>query len=204
MFEKTFDELKPDKAFRNFLIGLILFLSLFFVIMGGFYEWVLGLFVLALMCLLIVGEVSGRSRDMLFWKREDEVDSELNMNLKEVSKVAERAYTGKKVSKARLEERIIKEFLSKIKTERELSNDEVEEMLDEPKELRERIDDDQITEFILGSKSFTDIVHEKSIHEQPDTRWSNFKKKFKFKKETYDEEYKRKINNILKRMEEWN
>lgn len=204
MFEDKMEEITPDKAYRKLLIGLIALLSFSFIFMGGYVEWVIGLFVLLLMCMLIASEISDRSRDMAFWKRDDELDQELNMNLKEVSKVAERAYSGKKVSKARLEERIIKEFLSKVKTEKDLSDDDIEEMLDHPEKLKERIDDEEITDFILGSKSFTDIVHEKSIHEQDISRWTNLRDKLKFKKETKDENYKERIDEIIERMEEWN
>ncbi|MFP4050565.1 MAG: hypothetical protein ACLFVB_02360 [Thermoplasmata archaeon] len=205
MFEKKVSDLTPDEAYRKLLLILIVFLSLFFIFLGGYTEWVLGLIVLLLMCMLIGSEVSSRSKDMSFWERDNELDSELNMNLKEISNVADRAYSGKKVSKARLEERIIKEFLGKVKTIKGLSDDEVKKMLNDPEELKEKIDDDKITSFILNSKSFTDIVHEKSIHEQSVNRWSTLKKKLKIKKkETKDEGYKDRINEILERMEEWN
>ncbi|MFW6195866.1 MAG: hypothetical protein ACOC5D_00895 [Thermoplasmatota archaeon] len=205
MFEKKMSDLTPDEAYRKLLLILIAFLSLFFIFLGGYTEWILGLIVLLLMCMLIASEVSSRSRDMSFWERDNELDSELNMNLKEISSVADRAYSGKKVSKARLEERIIKEFLGKVKTIKGLSDDEVKKMLNDPEELKEKIDDDRITSFILNSKSFTDIVHEKSIHEQSVNRWSTLKKKLKIKKkETKDEGYKDRINEILERMEEWN
>ncbi len=204
MFEDTMEELTPDKTYRKLMLGLIAFLSFFFIFMGGYIEWVLGLIVLALMCLLIVSEISDRSRDMSFWKRDNELDIELNMNLKEISKVADRAYNGKKVSKAKLEEHIIKEFLEKIKIERSLSNDEIENLLDDPDKMKKIVDDEKITSFILGSKSYTDIVHEKSIHERPDTRWSRIIKKFKNNKEERNEDYKERINEVLERMEEWN
>jgi len=204
MFEDTMEELTPDKTYRKLMLGLIVFLSFFFIFMGGYIEWVLGLIVLALMCMLILSEISGRSRDMSFWKRDNELDIELNMNLKEISKVADRAYYGKKVSKAKLEERIIKEFLGKVKLERSLSNDEIKTLLNDPDKIKKIVDDEQITSFILGSKSYTDIVHEKSIHERPETRWSSIKKKFKINKETKDEDYKERINEVLERMEEWN
>lgn len=205
MFEKKMSDLTPDKTYRKLLLILIAFLSLFFIFLGGYSEWVLGLIVLLLMCMLIASEVSSRSRDMSFWERDNELDSELNMNLKEISNVADRAYSGKKVSKARLEERIIKEFLGKVKTKKGLSDDDVKKMLNDPEELKEKINDDRITDFILNSKSFTDIVHEKSIHEQSVNRWSTLKNKLKIKKkETKDEGYKDRINEILRRMEEWN
>ena len=175
-----------------------------FIFIGSYMEWVLGLFVLLLICILIASEIGDMSSEMSFWERKDDVDYELNMNLKEISKVADRAFSGKKVSKARLEERIIKEFLGKVKTNRELSDDDIKDMLNNPEVLKERIDDDKITDFILGSKSFTDIVHEKSIHEQDISRWSELKDKLKFKKKVKDENYKERIDEVLKRMEEWN
>ena len=204
MSNGTMGEIELDVAFRKFLLVFIGVLSIFFLFLDGYFEWMLGLFVLGLMSLLILSELKGRSSEMSFWKRNDELDFELNMNLKEISEMAERAYHGKKVSKAFLEERIIKEFLNKVKTERDLDKEEVEEILDDEEKLKEIIDDDKITEFILGTKSYTDLVHEKSIHENPDTRWSRLKKKFKFEKETIDEDYIKRIDNILKRMEEWN
>ena len=204
MFGKKVDDVTPDKAYRKLMIGLIALLSFFFIFMGGYIEWVLGLFVLLLMCILIASEIGDMSSEMSFWERDDDIDYELNMNLKEISKVADRAFSGKEVSKARLEDRIIKEFLGKVKTNRELSDDDIKDMLNNPKLLKEKIDDDKITDFILGSKSFTDIVHEKSIHEQDISRWSNLKDKLKFKKEVKDENYKERIDEILKRMEEWN
>lgn len=204
MFEEKMNDLTPDKTYRKLLLGLIAFLSIFFIFMGGYIEWVLGLLVLLLMCMLIASEIGDMSSEMSFWERDDDIDYELNMNLKEISKVADRAFNGKKVSKARLEERIIKEFLGKVKTNRELSDDDIKDMLNDPEKMGKKIDDEKITDFILGSKSFTDIVHEKSIHEQDISRWSNLKDKLKFKKEVKDENYKERIDEILKRMEEWN
>jgi len=187
-----------ERLFHMVMISIIVVLAVMMTFIGGSLKWLLGLSIIFLMGVIILVEIYDSSNTISFWKRDNKLDSIVNLNLDRLSEIAERAYRSRTVSKALLEERIKEEFVKKLKNYKNLTDEETEKLLNNPKELREVVDDDVITNFIIGSKSYSKVVHE-----EPKSK-KTFLQKIGFKNISVDKDYKERINEVLERMEEWN
>ncbi|MFW6195871.1 MAG: hypothetical protein ACOC5D_00920 [Thermoplasmatota archaeon] len=192
------DEEEDERSFRILLLSIITFLTIMMFFISGSLKWVIGLSIILFLGVILIFEIYNRSAEISFWKRDNELDSIVNLNLERMSEIAGRAYHDKTISKSLFEERVKEEFIKKLKNYKNISDAEMERLMENPKELREIIDDDMITKFILESKSYNQAVHEQA------TTKKSFTQKFGLAKITVDKDYKDKINEILERMEEWN
>jgi len=198
MSAKVYDEKDDDRSFRLLLFSILLFLIAVMLFIDDTLKWVVGLFIILMMGGIIVFQIYEKSRDVSFWERDNELDSIVNLNLERVSDIAGRAYRDRTISKALLEQRIKEEFFKKIKNYKNLSDSKMEQIKNDPNRLRKIIDDDVITKFILESKGYSETVHDESGNKKP------ISKIFGFKKISINKDYKQRIDEVLKRMEEWN
>lgn len=189
---------KNEKQFRLLLISIIIFLTIMMFFIEGSLKWLLGLFIILFIGGIVVFEIYERTRDISFWERNNELDRIVNLNLERLSKIAGRAYRDRTVSKALFEERIKEEFIKKLKNHKNLSDAEMKRLLKDPNRLRKIIGDDLITEFIVGDKSYTQAVQNRSKPKK------SFLDKLGFRNISINKDYKERIDEVLKRMEEWN
>ena len=189
---------KNEKQFRLLLISIIIFLTIMMFFIEGSLKWLLGLSIILFIGGIVVFEIYEGTRDITFWDRNNELDRIVNMNLERLSEIAGRAYRDRTVSKALFEERIKEEFIKKLKNHKNLSDAEMKRLLKDTNRLRKIIGDDLITEFIVGDKSYTQAVQDQSKPKK------SFLNKLGFRNISINKDYKERIDEVLKRMEEWN
>ena len=198
MTNTTIEEESEERLLKLIIVSIIALLAIFMAFVGGSLRWLVGLVIIVFMGIIVIFQIYERSIGISNWGRDNELDSIVNLNLERLSEIAGRAYRKRTISKALLEDRIKEEFIKKIKNHKNLSDAEMEKLLKDPDELREIIDDDLIADFILRSKSYNKVIHDES------TSKKSFFDKLGFRKITVDKDYKERIDEILKRMEEWN
>ncbi len=198
MSNTTIEKEETESMFRILLLSIIALLAVFMAFVGGSLKWIVGLSIIIFIGAIIIFEIYNRTVGISDWERDNELDSIVNLNLEKLSEIAGRAYRDRTISKALLEERIKEEFIKKVKNHKNISDAKMERLLQNPEKLREIIDDDVITEFIVGSKSYNKVIHEESKSKK------SFLEKLGFRKITIDKNYKERIDEVLDRMEEWN
>jgi len=176
------------------LIGILV---IFMLVLGNPLRWIVSLIILGLLGFNMVNHIRHRTENMDVWKRENELDDIVHLHISRISEVTKNAYYGKKLSRGILEEYLTDEFIEKMKDKRNLTDSEIDYLLDHPGDLKKVIRDDELTDFILKAKSLKKVL-------QKDYDGSDKKEKKFFEKEKLDKAYKNKINRLVKKMEEWN
>jgi len=176
------------------LIGILV---IFMLVLGNPLRWIVSLIILGLLGFNMVNHIRHRTENMDVWKRENELDDIVHLHISRISEVTKNAYYGKKLSRGILEEYLTDEFIEKMKDKRNLTDSEIDYLLDHPDDLKKVIRDDELTDFILKAKSLKKVL-------QKDYDGSDKKEKKFFEKEKLDKAYKNKINRLVKKMEEWN
>lgn len=176
------------------LIGILV---IFMLVLGNPLRWIVSLIILGLLGFNMVNHIRHRTENMDVWKRENELDDIVHLHISRISEVTKNAYYGKKLSRGILEEYLTDEFIEKMKDKRNLTDSEIDYLLDHPDDLKKVIRDDELTDFILKAKSLKKVL-------QKDYYGSDKKEKKFFEKEKLDKAYKNKINRLVKKMEEWN
>ncbi len=176
------------------LIGILV---IFMLVLGNPLRWIVSLIILGLLGFNMVNHIRHRTENMDVWKRENELDDIVHLHISRISEVTKNAYYGKKLSRGILEEYLTDEFIEKMKDKRNLTDSEIDYLLDHPGDLKKVIRDDELTDFILKAKSLKKVL-------QKDYYGSDKKEKKFFEKEKLDKAYKNKINRLVKKMEEWN
>ncbi|MFO7791739.1 MAG: hypothetical protein R6W73_02000 [Candidatus Saliniplasma sp.] len=183
---------KVIEKWEIFVISLLIILM---IALGNPLKWVVSLIILGWFGLNMINHIYNKTDDMELWKRENELDEIVHLHISRLSDITEKAYEGKELSRGLLEEYLIDEFIKKIKDKRNLTNSEVKYLLDHPTDLKKVIEDDELTNFVLKGKSL-----KKVLQNEPD---DDSKEKF-FERRKIDKAYKRKIERLVKKMEEWN
>ncbi len=159
------------------------------IIVGGMLRFTLAMFILFLIGFNLVYWSVEKTEKSDIWERVGELDEEVNLRLKESSSFFRRAYKGMELSQGYLEKRVVDLFKEKLKDNRNLSENDVIELLNEPDEFRELVDDEIISDFILFKENRDE---DGFIDDQ-----SNKKERLK------GEDYERWVSTLLKRIEGW-
>ncbi|MFO7792326.1 MAG: hypothetical protein R6W73_04995 [Candidatus Saliniplasma sp.] len=176
-------------------IIIIILLAIFMYFIGNPGQWIVGLIIIGLIGVNVVYYMYGKSKKMRVWERENKLDDIVHLRISRTSDVAKRAFKGNELSQAILEEKMISEFIDKMEDKRNLRDSEIDYLLDHPTELKKVIEDDELTNFVLKGKSLQKMLQ---------TVDEGDSKKTRFGKMTEDKNYKRKIERLVKKMEEWN
>lgn len=185
-------EKAPFMPLFGFILAVLITLLLLFigwVKYSGTLRWTVSIFALAIIATLLTKRLYSDSIPLKSWKRESELDVVVGSKLKDTSDTVQRALGGYDTSQALLEERITRAFMDKLKRERDISPDSIDELLKDPERLERVIQDRVITKFLITSRDYRDtgtpgLFSESSSREKIDN---------------YDEWIKK----VLKHMEEW-
>ncbi|MBS3781967.1 MAG: hypothetical protein KGY68_05100 [Candidatus Thermoplasmatota archaeon] len=129
------------------------------------------------------------------WTEDEELDEDINLRIQDVSELLRRASEGKEKSQEILHKRLKKIFFVKLKEKKDISRDDIRDLIRKPEELRKVVKDEVISDFILSTEkksSKTDIQRRKS------------KRGFLSSSKKNDpEKYKEKIKEIIQRINSW-
>ncbi|MGM0405725.1 MAG: hypothetical protein ACQEQM_06245 [Thermoplasmatota archaeon] len=176
-------------------IFIIIVLLVFMFLVGNPGQWIVGLIVLGIVGLNIFFNLYGKSEKLDKWERKNKLDNIIHLKISRTSDVAKSAFKGKKVSQAILEEKLIDEFIKKMMDKKNLNEAEIKILFDNPSKLKKVIGDEEISSFVLKGKSLKKLLQ--NLDEDAS-------KKVLFRAIKEDKEYKRKIERLIKKMEEWN
>ncbi|MFW6305018.1 MAG: hypothetical protein ACOC1V_04510 [Candidatus Saliniplasma sp.] len=183
------------EGFVKVQLILIIVLLAFMFLIGNPGQWIVGLIILGLVGANIVYHLYGRSDKLDTWQRKNELDEIVHLKISRTSEIAKSAFKGKELSQAILEEKLIEEFLKKIMDKKNLTESEVKYLLDHPYELKKVVGDDELSSFVLKGKSLKKVLQNMD---------DDVSKKVLFRKIKEDKAYKKKIDRLIKKMEEWN
>lgn len=176
---------KREWIIVNIVLALVFFSSTF--LFSGRLQWTLaGVFVVIIGINLIkwLYENSSSTEE---WTRKEKLDKKKTLQLKETSKLTRRAFEGMELSQELLEKQIIRNFLRKFKEKKGLSQDEMSNLLEKTDEFREMVDDELISDLVLSKKSSPDNG---GIDDQNLRNISS-------------EKYKKRMNELVRRVDEW-
>ncbi len=187
-----FDHEGESSIYFYIVTGAIALLFLIFIMERGgpwggdlltILAWVLGFVIILHIAYLLISWTSSVTERPDVWEETREFDTDENLQVKKISTLLDRAAEGKTVSQERLHEKIKDIFFIKLKERKDLNDEEVRDLVRDPDRFRDLVKDDTISDFIL------------SIEE-------NKKGKFKVQ-DMSEEQYKKKIRKIIRRINEW-
>ncbi len=171
-----------------FLLGAIASMILMFAIGGPLRSiFLLGFFVFS--GLVVLDKVLRDSSDPDEWIDMSGFEDITHLLMPSVKVYVRGALKGSEFSREKLESKLRGWFLSKVRSVREISSEELQNMMEEPDELKRFIGDEVITEFLLSDRTaFLYDVNGVSA------MISSLIK---------DKGYERWLKNLIRRMEEW-
>ena len=175
----------------NFVMLLMFMMILFLIgfIRSGILRWVVSIFAMGILATFFAKTIYLYSIPMKSWKRETDLNLLVGSNLEPLSKTFDRAAHGSETSQALLEERLKKLFIQRLKDSRELTSDDVNELLEDPKRLKRVVGDKVLVDFLIKGKDIRKVGGHHAIYGAPI--------------EADPKKYKMKINRIIKHIEEW-
>lgn len=177
--------------------GYFLF-GAFLLVMTLLTKGVEGLIAMSIMIIgsyLLIKKISSKSRSSSKWSRK-RLEHDENLPLKKTSHLLSEASDGSKVSRALLEERIRKEILRKVKRERNMNDDEMEELIHHPDELFQEMNEEVLSEFILYSRTRDDLTEKEA-----DRRKNLPESKSYLPRDPRS--YRSKLADVINRAKEW-
>ncbi len=139
-----------NRLYYIFMTLSVLVLTGFMLIMGGMPRLTLAILILLIIGVNLVNWLRERTETWEIWEQEEEFEEMLNLKLNETSDLFRRASQGMELSQKLLEKKIKKLFISKLKYEKNLSQEEVGKLLQNPDEFRQIVDDGMISDFMLS------------------------------------------------------
>ncbi len=125
------------------------------------------------------------------WTEKEVLDEDINLRIKDISELIKRASEGQNVSQDILHNKLKKIFFLKLKEVEDISDNELNELVRKPDEFRKVVQDEVIADFILSM-------------EKDSGETKNGKVKFlSSSKRDWEKDYKKKIKDIIQRIDEW-
>lgn len=194
-------------GFNLLKVVILLILTSFMLSVSGYLRLTMGVAVLGALSLFVLLSLLESTNPMERWRKPNKIDEIIGRSmLEDQSERMERAYQGRKLSQALLEEELKENFLSKVKRERDLDEEELENILEEPEELRTIIEDRMIFKFLMNHKTYKGVVRNK----KDGSDWklsrgpSALSRLFGDKLIQEDKKYRERMERLIDRMEEWN
>ncbi len=173
-----------------FLIILLPEGSAFHLVTHALNEQILAFAIIFIIGFNVVLWIGRKTESLEIWSGETNMTKDENFKLVDDSKTINRAGKGMEFSRGKLKKRIKDLILDKIKVEKDLTDEEVSDIIDDEERLRESVDDDAIVEFLLS-------------FDKKDDGSSKEKGIFKTSLLRDDEDYKKEIASILERIDRW-
>ncbi|MBS3790452.1 MAG: hypothetical protein KGY66_06000 [Candidatus Thermoplasmatota archaeon] len=202
MRKKIMDLLDQKRTSNSLylLIASLIILSFLFVIGGEgdlteILGRILGFIIIMILAYSLVDWSIKVTENTERWTEDEELDEDINLRIQDVSELLRRASEGKEKSQEILHKRLKKIFFVKLKEKKDISRDDIRDLIRKPEELRKVVKDEVISDFILSTEkksSKTDIQRRKS------------KRGFLSSSKKNDpEKYKEKIKEIIQRINSW-
>lgn len=198
---------KETLSQNSILFLAVIFLFFLFIIFtfggvgffGGGLSRVFGLIILIIFGYMLINwttEYVGLDEDNVLDEDEEYED---NLKIKEISDMLERASEKKTVSQDLLHNKIKDMFIMKLREKRNLTNEEVQNLLKDPAESRRVIDDEMISNFILALEK--NDIRSNSSSKKDNKPFPSLTEERDEKK--YKKEYKMKIKELIERINAW-
>ncbi len=188
--ESGLDHLDSIFTFIALILAFFLLVSLPWVGNSGGVRWLVIILALGIVATLLMKIFHNKTSPLVTWRNQNELDIIVGSRLNRTSNLVNRSSKGLETSRAMLEGRLMDDFVEKMKQERGYSPDHIDELLEDNDRLIEEVDDDVITEFLINCNHYRELCREnKSLSSR-----RSFKK---------DEDYRRKIIDLINRMEDW-
>lgn len=175
-----------------FLFGALL---LVMTILTKGIEGLLAMSIIIIGSYILIKKVSSRCTPTSNWSRK-KFKHDGKLPLKKTSHLLAEASRGSRVSRALIEERIRKEILRKVRREKNISDDNVEELIEQPDELFRVMNDQVLSEFILYSRTRDDLIENSASEKQ------NFQGSDPWLPRD-PRPYRAKLADVLRRAKEW-
>ncbi len=169
-----------DLLYYGFMTFLVIVLTAIMLSWGGQPQLTLAIIILLIIGLNLLSWLYGKTDEAVIWEQEEELSEELNLKLAETSDLFRRASQGMELSQGLLEKKVRNLFMSKLKDEKNLSQEEIRELLQNPEDFRRVVDDEVISDFVLSK-----------LDDQEDV------------KKEMDKEYEDWILGIIESIERW-
>jgi len=187
---------KKDRGnllYYTLMILIVIGLVVGIILVGGMVRFTLAIFTLFIIGFNLLIWSFGRTEHSQIWRREKRYDEKVNLKLKDTSNLVERAFKGMELSQALLEKEIRNLYLDKLRENRNLSMEELEELLNSSEKFRQVVDDEIISDFILSKKEDVESSEDRGNSEYD----HNLSERLK------GEGYEQWISTLLKHIEEW-
>ncbi len=172
---------------------LVLFVMLLFFLAwirySGMLRWAISIFALGILATFLARAMYADSIPVKSWERHTQLDITIGSNLEPLLKTLERAANGSETSQALLEERLKNLFIERLKASEEISSEDVNELINDPRQLKRVVGDDVLTEFLIKGKDIRKVGGHHALY------GSNT--------ESDPKKYKQKITRVIKHIEEW-
>lgn len=179
------------------LVGVLFLMILlpegrtFHLVSGALNDQVLAYAIIFIIGFNVVLWVAKRTESSEVWSSGNAMVEDENFKLLDDSETIRRASKGMQFSRGKLRKRIKDLVLNKIKMEEDMSDEDIDDLLNDEERLGEIVDDDAIVEFLLSfDRRENGISEEESL----------FKSKLFGDAES---DYKENINSIVERIERW-
>jgi len=184
----------PKKESGDLLYYILMAIIIFaliggIILIGGMLRLTLAIFILFLIGLNLIYWSIEKTENTAIWERKYELNEEVNLKLKKHSDLVRRAFQGMELSQGLLEKKISDLYFDKLKDKKNLSDEEIRELLSEPEELRRVVNDEIISDFILSKKETDEVLV--GNDEIPS------------KERLKGEDYEQWISRLLKRVDKW-
>ncbi|MFO7991529.1 MAG: hypothetical protein R6U61_04440 [Thermoplasmata archaeon] len=181
-----------DSIFTYIVIFLFALFALFIIWVpySGAVRWLIIILALGIIASLILRKISKESKPIIGWKKTSKLKQTQSSDFTKTSNLVQRAFKGLEISQTLLEQRLKNNFIEMMKHERGYSPDYIEELLEDHGKLREVVGDDIITEFLINCNNYRELCRGSK---SPSSKVS-------YKE---DKDYRKKIKDLINRMEDW-
>ncbi len=195
----------PGEDSRDYLRTLILFFLGGFIILIFLGEGLGELLLTALVIwisLFVIFSAAKKTNSIQSWSRIKNKGRLQNLPLKKTSDTTKRAIKGFQLSQMLIEKRLRENFKEKMKDEKSLSEEEMKELMDNPSELEDVIDDKVLFDFMINSKRVDDLF-------QKDTKsiFSNLVESIRSKENSKEKKekvnFEKKMEVIIEKISRW-
>lgn len=190
--------LKGKLGDTSLLLQVIIFSALIvltFFLQGG-TRWTLALIILFFAGIIVARRLSRDLKKPSIWRRESELDEFVHRELPQTDELVDRAFKGKRLSQAMLEQKLKKIFIDKLMDKRNLKREEIDELMKDEKKLDKVVGDETLSDFLVNVTDPSDTISE---DEEADLEKDILERGG----ESIDTDYKGYIKKIMKRMKRW-
>jgi len=199
------DMLEKKKESMFYYFALISLTAVFLILtLGGGADFtgtfgrVAGFFILLLIGYTLIERGENITEKHELWEEKEKLDEEINLRMYNTSKTLQRASEGETTSQKKMAEKIKKAFLIKLREERGLSEEEMQELLKDEDKFRTMVEDDLISDFIL-----TEVNDEGGEKKKVTSFLLSSEETEEAENTEKIEKYRKKIDLIIRRIEQW-